>query len=403
MSPSSPPPPRRSGLDPLAVAALLRHTLAPSERLFPGARRVPVSLPARQREPLGPGEEAPRAQALLEAWSATVRAHTAAGACDVSLSGGLDSAALCAMAARHAPGQVRAWTMDVHFADATERRNAGLVARASGVELQEVSIPDASLPELLEPAVLANETVILNARAVASFAFYAEAARRGATRMMSGAGADEVLRGNPGAMDSARARILEDRSLAEPVLIGAGPADSRVPWEAWGRGLATDEVRYAEWVLRELVLPPEVGGARAHGMALLTPYLEAPFVDLALSLPEALLVREGVGKWLFRQALRSLVPGAVRLARKTPRYAHTALSSPVRSRWLELYRAWLSPARLRPLAVIDPGATLALLDRYARLSPEDPLSSAMDRLLMRLVSLAMLHAHAEALPPCPES
>jgi asparagine synthase (glutamine-hydrolysing) len=155
-------------------------------------------------------------------------------------------------------------------------------------------------------------------------------------------------------------------------------------------------------VLRELILPPELRGAQAQGIALRTPYLDARFAGFALSLPVSLLVRDGFGKWLFRHALRSLVPEEVRLARKTPRYGHTALSSPVRDRWLELYRAWLSPPRLEPLRVIDPGAVRSVLDRYTRLAPDDAQASVLDRLLMRLVSLAMLHAHAEA-HPCPES
>jgi asparagine synthase (glutamine-hydrolysing) len=383
------------------VAALLRHTLAPPESLFRGVLRVPVPLPSVQRgQRAAPGDEARLSEALLAAWSDTVLGQLQAGARDVSLSGGLDSAALCAMAAKHAPGQVRAWTMGVHFADATEQRNAALMARAARVELVEVSIPDPVLPDLLEPAVLANETAIINARAVASFAFYSGARKLGAEVLMSGAGADEVLMGNPEALAGARARVAEDRELARQVLRDLGTVEAG---ESWGTGLGSDELRYAAWVLRELILPPELRGARAHGLTVRTPYLSSHFAELALALPPELLAREQTGKWLFRQALQPLVPQEIRFAPKTPRYAHTALSSPVRERWLELYRAWLSPARLAPLEVIAPTATLALLDRYVRLAPEDPLASAMDRLLMRLVSFAMLQAHAEALAPCPES
>jgi asparagine synthase (glutamine-hydrolysing) len=97
------------------------------------------------------------------------------------------------------------------------------------------------------------------------------------------------------------------------------------------------------------------------------------------------------------------VPDEVRLARKTPRYAHTALSSPVRERWLELYRAWLTPSRLEPLEAIDPNAVDSFLDRYTRLAPDAPEAGGMDRLLMRLVSLAMLQAHCTFLSSCPES
>jgi len=427
------------GLAPGAVAALLRHRLLPWQSLFRAVDRVPGALPHVHREAVSAMDEDRLAERLLRALVSTLRLHVGSGARDVSLSGGVDSAALCALAAREAPGQVRAWTMDVHFADTAERNNARTMARLAGVERVDVRIPDAVLPDLLEPAVLSNETPLINARAVASFAFYAEARRHGASVLLSGAGADEVLLGNPEALAGARARVEEDRSLAQAVLhspaVGKPGASSgtRVPdvkhWRItnrssppWAVGnvgahapdappwtLAPEEagrseaLRYAAWVLRELVLPPELRGARAHGLAVRTPYLDSGFADLALALPMSVLVRGGVGKWLFRHAVRELVPNEVRLARKTPRYAHTALSSPVRARWLELYRAWLSPSRLGPLEGINSGAVLELLDSYIRLSPDAPEAIRMDRLLMRLVSLAMLHAHCRTRPPCPES
>lgn len=554
-TPAAPPQARTpaSGLSARAVADLLCHARSTHALLGPG---LIVTLPRRVRDARVHEDEDALAGQLLAIWSDTVRAHVEAGTYDVSLSGGVDSAALCAMAARHAPGKVRAWTMDVHFADATERSNAQRMARVTGAELVDVRIPDAVLPDLFERAVIANQAVILNARAVASFAFYLEAQRQGAGPIiLSGAGADEVLRGTPGAMTSAKARVDEDRAMAVEVLrlgapavvealreasrggardqahatdagrhnpragqahamdasnhdapaavdnlrapfpggardheeaLGAGrgavdnpgtpssrspggdqksgtlaeppagetrpvpseasdcdqPASPRAglqpvdnlrgvservnsdhappsppvdnlgallaamppPWDLtpWD-GPASEELRYAEWVLRELILPPELRGARAHGLTVRTPYLDPAFAEAALALPESVLLRDGFGKWLFRHAVRSLVPDEVRLARKTPRYGHTALSSPVRTRWLELYRAWLSPARLEPLQVIAPQAVSKLLERYTRLSPEDALAGVMDRLLMRLVSLAMLQAHAEAHPSCPES
>ena len=404
------------GLEPGAVAAFLCHALPPGASVFRGVHRVPGGLP-RVRRGTGPGadlvNEYALAERLLAALMLTVSQHMTAGALDVSLSGGVDSAALCALAARRAPGCVRAWTMDVHFADATERRNARRVASAAGVQLVDVAIPDRVLPELFEPAVLSQETAILNARAVASFAFYAEARRQGATFLMSGAGADEVLLGNPEALTGTAARVAEDRRLAREVLRG-GPVENlgmdhralALPWDTRTGQDEEDhpeEVRYAAWVLRELVLPPELRSAAAQGVSVRTPYLDTGFTEVALALPADVLARHGAGKWLFRHAVRALVPDAVRLARKTPRYAHTALSSPVRERWLELYREWLTPSRLDPLEVIDPGAARALLERYTRLPVESAEAGAVDRLLMRLCSLAMLHARARARPPCPES
>ncbi|GMU07521.1 asparagine synthase C-terminal domain-containing protein [Corallococcus caeni] len=481
------------------MSGLLFHARASNAELRPEAEPLQVALPRVLREAAARDEEGLAAR-LLAAWSDTVRAHVEAGTHEVSLSGGVDSAALCAMAARHAPGKVRAWTMDVHFADAVERSNARRMAKVTGAELVDVLIPDAVLPDLFEHAVLANQTVILNARAVASYAFYLEARRQGAGPvLLSGAGADEVLQGAPGALAAAKARVDEDRALAMRALgfeamalvdnlRAPFPAGSRdheeAPGAQWGavdnsgrpldgapRGdqeskpstgrapsgndgsdqavgrredstpvdnlrtvsegvnsdhasrappvdnlgtvlaslpapwdlpaedaLPTEELRYAKWVLSELILPPELRGARAHGLTVRTPYLDEGFARVALALPESVLRRDGFGKWLFRHAVRSLVPDEVRLARKTPRYGHTALSSPVRSRWLELYREWLSPARLDSLQVINTQAMLGLLERYFRLPPDDAQAGPMDRLLMRLMSLAMLQAHTKAPP-----
>ncbi|QSQ18402.1 asparagine synthase [Myxococcus landrumensis] len=396
------------GLEPTCTAAFLLHALPPGRSLFRGVGRVAPPLPGIQRDAAPPStrEDDEPARRLVSACSDVVGARVAAGARDVSLSGGVDSAVLCALAARHAPGRVRAWSMEVHFADETERRNARTVARLTGVELVDVPIPDAVLPDLFEPTVIATETPILNARVIASFAFYAAARLLGASVMLSGAGADEVLMGNPNAMASAATRIEEDRRLARTVLRAPvdnlGDTRDGMPWSLADLEV-TEEVRAAAWILRELVLPPELRGARAHKLTVHTPYLDTGFSNVALALPESSLSRAGVGKWLFRQGARGLVPDEVRLARKTPRYGHTALSSPMRARWLELYRAWLSPSRLEPLEVIDPKATLAMLEHSIRMEPESPEASAVDRLLMRLCSLAMLHAHAARGSSCPES
>ncbi|MBU8895659.1 asparagine synthase C-terminal domain-containing protein [Corallococcus sp. M34] len=397
------------GLAPASVAALLRHALPPTTSLFRGSQCLPVPPPDIARSEDTPRDEDALADALLAHAEQAVRAQLDTGTRDVSLSGGVDSAALCAMAASHAPGRIRAWTMDVHFADAAERANARLMARVAGVEQVDVPIPDGCLPDLFEPAVLANRRVILNARAIASFAFYAEAKRRGVgPALLSGAGADEVMLGNPRARANTRAQVEEDRRLASQVLRPSahGPVSdaATMPWDLapWESRLS-DEVRHAAWILQERVLPPELCGARAHGLTVHTPYLEETFSRFVLALPTSALMRGDLGKWLFRHAVRTRVPDEVRLARKTPRYAHTALSSPMRHRWLELYRAWLSPHRLEPLQVIDPVAVLALLDDHARLAPEDARAAAVDRLLMRLVSLAMLQAHPEACLACPES
>ncbi|NOJ93281.1 asparagine synthase [Corallococcus coralloides] len=495
-------PPKASparGLSPRAVSDLLSHARASNADLRPDAEPLGVALPRVTREAEARDEEGLAAR-LLAVWSDTVRAHVEAGTHEVSLSGGVDSAALCAMAARHAPGEVRAWTMDVHFADAGERSNARRMAQVTGAELVDVHIPDSVLPDLFEHAVLANQTVILNARAVASYVFYLEARRQGAGPvLLSGAGADEVLQGTPGALASAKARVDEDRALAVRALrleamaavdnlraplragsrdheeapgaargavdnsgsaldgaphgdqeskpaaghvpsgnsgrdqavgrredstpvdnlrtvsghrnsdhasrgppvdnLGTGLASLPAPWElSQEEALPSEELRYAKWVLTELILPPELRGARAHGLTVRTPYLDEGFARVALALPESVLLRDGFGKWLFRHAVRSLVPDEVRLARKTPRYGHTALSSPVRSRWLELYRAWLSPSRLDSLQVVNTQGVLGLMERYFRLPPDDAQAGPMDRLLMRLMSLAMLQAHTKAPP-----
>jgi asparagine synthase (glutamine-hydrolysing) len=41
------------------------------------------------------------------------------------------------------------------------------------------------------------------------------------------------------------------------------------------------------------------------------PLLDHPLVEFAVSLPSALKLRDGTGKWIFREAIRDLVPPSV--------------------------------------------------------------------------------------------
>ena len=54
----------------------------------------------------------------------------------------------------------------------------------------------------------------------------------------------------------------------------------------------------------------------AHGVELREPYLDHRLVEFCFSLPDDMKIRDGVGKWLLRHAVRGKVPDGVRQAPK---------------------------------------------------------------------------------------
>jgi hypothetical protein len=61
-----------------------------------------------------------------------------------------------------------------------------------------------------------------------------------------------------------------------------------------------------------------------------------------------------------------------------------------RKRWLERFDAWLAPARMESLVVVDPVAVRRRFEEIARPDPDPKRASRLERLLLRVASLGVL-------------
>ncbi len=205
---------RPLGLDPDAVALYLQHRfvpsprtlvrgvfrLAPGERLLWRAGRVDVrrywTLPAPPRAP-GPGRAVPadavrRVRSLLDrAVESRLGADVPVG---VFLSGGIDSGALAAIAARRGP--IETFTLRPEASDFDEGRVAARAARRAGATHHEVRVGAAELDRAYDAVFDAIDEPIGDASLVPTW-LLARAARQHVKVVLSGEGADELFGGYP--------------------------------------------------------------------------------------------------------------------------------------------------------------------------------------------------------------
>ena len=100
----------------------------------------------------------------------------------------------------------------------------------------------------------------------------------------------------------------------------------------------------------------------AHSLEVRVPFLDPTYCEAVARIPWSMKLRDGVGKWVLKQALRPLLPDAVLFRQKM------GFGLPYNvwmRRSLEpMVRDLLSPARVARRGVFDGAATRALLDRF---------------------------------------
>jgi asparagine synthase (glutamine-hydrolysing) len=400
-------------LDRVAAMARLLGCLAAERSLFEGIGRVPPGhtlegaaagwmLRQRWQPPLvgvtaeaQPWTPAELLEALRGAFRSTLTPAVDGRGRAVALSGGLDSATLLALAAEQGP--VRTYALIAGFTDPAERVRAHEVAHRYGAVHKEVQLRDEELPAAFPRAVLACEDTLWNGAAAAKLLFFEVLAAQRETEVLSGAGADEVLCGNPAGLLGSVARLAAERAVAQtlvdpealPERVSDPPAPSRTP------SLIELQDRALRETLPESTLPPECRTATRAGLRVRLPFLDLAFAERALRVPPEQRVRDGRGKWLLREATARLLPDAIRLVRKVPRLA-PALGSPALARgaWQAFGEEWLAPGRLHALGFVRPGAVASLWDRLGRGTCDARQGEAASAVLLRLASLTILDAHA---------
>jgi len=310
-----------------------------------------------ERSQIGEEEAARELRRLLED---AVRCHLESDVpLGAFLSGGVDSSAVVAQMTRVADRQVRSFTIGFGEAAFNEAPHAARVAAALGTDhTEEILTPD--IDGLADELILGFDEPFADTSALPTW-LVSRLARRHVTVALSGDGGDELFGGYT------RYHEVRDGFAIPGLRRAAKIIGRRLPHGARGRNwilnLGRNPVgRYASTVALPAlveeggVIRRETAGERPElehllagifestagrdfpaRMALVdvlsylpgdiltkvdrmsmkvslearVPLLDHHFAEFALSLPTRLKFRDGLGKWIFRKAVRDLVPPSV--------------------------------------------------------------------------------------------
>ena len=343
------------------------------------------------------------------------------------LSGGIDSSTVVAQMAQLVPGRVKTFSIGFEESSHNEAPHAAQVAREIGTEHTELIVrPDAD--SLVDSVITGFDEPFGDSSALPTF-LVSQMAREHVTVALSGDGGDELFGGY-----TRYAELLSRRELPAAARHALARVVAHLPHGARGRNRLLDmtrtlQGRYAATVavpadVREGgVLTPSLASgvppmdsllsaafspvagrdllAQMSAVDLVTylpgdiltkvdrmsmsvslearvPLLDHHIVEFAMALPSRMKRRDGVGKWLLREAIRGLVPARV-------------LEHPKHGFGVPLARWFRQELRYRLDALLAPGARISpYVDQSAavRLIAEHR-STRRDHshLLWRLVSL----------------
>jgi asparagine synthase (glutamine-hydrolysing) len=402
------------------------------------ARPRPVAADAIRHEPAGA-----LAAELRERLSDAVRAHLVADVpVGVLLSGGVDSGALTALAARHTAGRLA--TFSIGFAERSfdELADARRVARRYRTDHHELVLrPDAA--ELLPRLAQTFDEPFADSSALPTYLVCGLAAEH-VKVVLCGEGADELFGGYetyaadqlaalPGVAPLARAlrpwvdrlpsssaRVsLDYRAKRFTAAAGLPPlerhhafkeifsADARAELLGGGPGsradpLAAHRARYAEtagapalarlqdvdtavYLVDDLLVKTD-RASMAHSLEARVPFCDQRVAELAFALPTRHKVRALAKKRLLRAAVAPLLPREVVHGRK--RGFSIPAAAWLRSELEPFAREVLSPARTRAQGLLEPAVVTRTLDDHVARRADH------SRALWGLISLSLWLEHA---------
>ena len=295
-------------------------------------RRLLPALPeeAIAGAPQAIDEEA--ALARLDAvWEESVRLHQRS---DVPyamfLSGGIDSSAVLAMMARLNPLPVTAFT--AYFpgtAARDEREFAQATVAATGARHVEVPFAEEDFWTLLPQAAAAMDDPAADYAILPSFKLAREAAREFKV-VLSGEGGDELFAGYGRYRDAMkpwwrfgkrmRRRGVFDslgvlRQAPEHWRDGIAAAERALEQPGRTRLQAAQATDCVDWLPNDLLAKLD-RCLMAHALEGRTPFLDPEVARFAFLLPDALKVRNDLGKALLRRWVDAKIPSAQAFARK---------------------------------------------------------------------------------------
>jgi len=187
--------------------------------------------------------------------------------------------------------------------------------------------------------------------------FLAQRARQDVKVVLSGEGGDEIFAGYSRYQSAMRpwwlgGRVMRRRGNFDRVNVlrnraaawrdGVAAAEARVAGTERSRLMAAQEIDMADWLPNDLLLKID-RCLMAHAVEGRTPFLDRGVAAAAFRLPDALKVRDGLGKWLLRRWLERHCKAARPFA---PKQGFTV---PI-GQWIGR-----QGARLGPLVAAQPG------------------------------------------------
>ncbi|HVF42417.1 MAG TPA: asparagine synthase (glutamine-hydrolyzing) [Pyrinomonadaceae bacterium] len=179
---------------------------------------------------------------LEEVGELITRADTPVG---VALSGGLDSSVVAAVAARHRPGELQAFSVGYPGRPEAldERDDARALARHLRLPFHEVEVGTGEVVEFFEELNYLRDDPVADYSGHAYYAVMRKARERGVPVMLQGQGGDELFWGYPqlrqAARESAEKAALRGVGVGASLryLSPAAPTLSRAGLSAWARDL----------------------------------------------------------------------------------------------------------------------------------------------------------------------
>ena len=241
------------------------------------------------------------------------------------LSGGIDSATIITLMARLNSDPVLAFTAGFDVPEAADERNhAAAVAKAVGAHHESIEITEAMVWQHLPEIVGCMDDPTADYAIIPTW-FLARRARQDVKVVLSGEGGDEIFAGYPRYASAMRPWWFGGRAM-----YGRGSFDLvsnvlRTRPTAWRDGIVAAEAQAAgggrsrlsaaqvtdmvDWLPHDLLLKLD-RCLMAHAVEGRTPFLDPGVAAAAFRLPDAMKLRQGVGKWILRKWLEKNLPMA---------------------------------------------------------------------------------------------
>ncbi len=307
--------------------------LLPGERLQIKEGRI-VNRRFQKALPEGSFQEG-REEELLRSFerifSESVRLHLESDVpYGLFLSGGLDSALVLAMMARHAKGRIKTYTIGFSSSDVhDERSQAGYLAQLFKTKHTSLEFSEKDFWSYLPKAAEAMDDPIFD-HAMLPTLKLAETAAQDVKVVLSGEGGDELLAGYRRFQKASLPWWLGGRLAREKGTFDK--ANLRSPALAGWRGLLADleqeqktmsrsrlqiaqALDVATWLPNNLLIKLDrcLMHASVEGR---TPFLDPEVSDFCFALPDAYKIKRGQGKWILRRWLEINLPEARPFSKK---------------------------------------------------------------------------------------